>query len=528
MTRKKKDLSKKRASYKGRLTAFGKYIHELSSTVISPQQINELQLRIGKIESLYEQYDEVQLKIECLSGDLQSQITERDDFESIYYRSLAIAQDILSRNPKIPRSETVESSHTERAANHKLIKLPTISLPKFHGSYDNWLEFHDTFSSLIHSNDGMDEINKFHYLRSSLEGSAAVIIQSIEFSASNYSVAWQLLCDRYNNKRLLIQNHVTNLFNVDSIKNPKKPLNYVPANAVDGAGSLKSHSAASPSDNSQSPTSLTLTTYCVDTPSEMQQDVLLSTALVTVIDANGRECIVRALLDCASSSCIITEKMCHMLNLPCVNIDKPIFGINKTQTNTTKMCRVLINSLNEKYSKNLLCYVLPSITDDVPCHSIDISHLNLPDDITLADPQFYKASEIDMIIGSNVFWELLGSRKINLGANNPILWETRLGWLVSGPINGGHGSSPLICNFTKVDLNDFGNDDTQNLLSRFWQLEEVGPKSSYSEEEQMCEKHFVQNTTRLKDGRFCRECLYVNGNPTTPSSLINHLRPVRL
>ncbi|KOB65545.1 Gag-pol polyprotein, partial [Operophtera brumata] len=81
-----KDLSKKRASYKGRLTAFGKYIHELSSTVISPQQINELQLRIGKIESLYEQYDEVQLKIECLSGDLQSQITERDDFESIYYR----------------------------------------------------------------------------------------------------------------------------------------------------------------------------------------------------------------------------------------------------------------------------------------------------------------------------------------------------------------------------------------------------------------------------------------------------------
>lgn len=139
------------------------------------------------------------------------------------------------------------------------------------------------------------------------------------------------------------------------------------------------HVVALTHDHSQIPTSLTLTTYCVDTPLETQQDVLLSTALVKVIDANGRERIVRALLDCASSSCIITEKLCHKLNLNYIDIDKPIFGINKTQTNTTKMCRVLINSLNENYSKSLLCYVLPSITDDVPCHSINVSHLNLPD-----------------------------------------------------------------------------------------------------------------------------------------------------
>lgn len=263
-------------------------------------------------------------------------------------------------------------------------------------------------------------------------------------------------------------------------------------------GGAKDSSTTQPSQTSN----LTLTTYCVDTPSEMQQDVLLSTAFVKVVDADGHERIIRALLDCASSSCIITERMCHVLNLPSVDIDKPIYGINKTQTNTTKICRVSVNSLNEKYSKNILCYVLPSITDDVPCHTINVSHLHLPDDIVLADPNFYKASEIDMIIGSNVFWELLGSRKISLGANNPILW------LVSGTINGGQGSSPLICNFTKVgtnhnSFNESGNDDIQTMLSRFWQLEEVGPKSSYSEEERMCEDHFVKNTTRLQDGRFC-------------------------
>lgn len=73
---------------------------------------------------------------------------------------------------------------------------------------------------VIHSNDESDEINEFHYLRASLEGSAAVFIQSFEFSANNYSAAWNILCERFNNKRLLIQNHVSALFNIECV--PKK------------------------------------------------------------------------------------------------------------------------------------------------------------------------------------------------------------------------------------------------------------------------------------------------------------------
>lgn len=180
-----KDLVKKRASFKGRLTTFVRYLNELSCTLTS-QQVNELQLRIGKVETLYDQYDGVQLQIECLSQD-STQTSDRDEFESIYYQALAKAQEIISLNPKSTKCDILDNS---RVSNHKLVKLPTINLPKFQGSYDNWLEFHDTFTSLIHSNDGIDVINKFHCLRSSLEGSAAVIIQSIEFSASNYSVAW--------------------------------------------------------------------------------------------------------------------------------------------------------------------------------------------------------------------------------------------------------------------------------------------------------------------------------------------------
>ena len=70
------------------------------------------------------------------------------------------------------------------------------------------------FNSLIHSNDKLPVILKFHYLRSSLVGKASALIRNIEFTEQNYKVALQVLIDKYENKRLIIQNIVANLFDL--------------------------------------------------------------------------------------------------------------------------------------------------------------------------------------------------------------------------------------------------------------------------------------------------------------------------
>lgn len=209
-----KELIKKRGSYKGQLTIFANYLNTLDAASLGQTEVNELQLRFNRMESLYGKYDEVQLSIECNADSLDAQTLERAEFESLYYKTLAQAQKILSDCDK---PDPCSSHLSSRPSTHKLVKLPMIQLPKFSGSYDNWLEFHDTFTSLIHSNDEIDNINKYHYLRASLEGSALIVIQSIEFSAANYEVAWKLLCDRFDNKRILIQNHVSALFNIQPI-----------------------------------------------------------------------------------------------------------------------------------------------------------------------------------------------------------------------------------------------------------------------------------------------------------------------
>lgn len=73
------------------------------------------------------------------------------------------------------------------------------------------------FLSLIDSNLSLSDIMKFHYLKASLHGEALKIVQSVNFSAQNYIVAWQILCNRYDNTRLLVFNHIRLLFTLEPL-----------------------------------------------------------------------------------------------------------------------------------------------------------------------------------------------------------------------------------------------------------------------------------------------------------------------
>ncbi|XP_072403118.1 uncharacterized protein [Diabrotica undecimpunctata] len=58
---------------------------------------------------------------------------------------------------------------------------------------------------------------KFHYLRASLGGEAEQVISSLEISAANYDIAWNLLCERFANTRLLIYSYTKALFDLQPI-----------------------------------------------------------------------------------------------------------------------------------------------------------------------------------------------------------------------------------------------------------------------------------------------------------------------
>lgn len=114
-------------------------------------------------------------------------------------------------NKSIRESEEKESGIAAPLLK-RCVKLPTISLPNFSGAYEDWFPFYDTFNTLIHNNNEISDIQKFHYFKSCLKSEAANVLHSLEISANNYQSAWQMLEDRYNNKRSIIQRHIKAIF----------------------------------------------------------------------------------------------------------------------------------------------------------------------------------------------------------------------------------------------------------------------------------------------------------------------------
>ncbi|XP_045457522.1 uncharacterized protein LOC123667726 [Melitaea cinxia] len=217
-------LIKKRAGIKAKLTIFSNFINNiLPSKELSSVQLLDLEGRFSKFDTLYTVFDQLQCDIEMLSDNLENECQEREYFENQYHELIAKARGLLGEQPSHRRElqdGSVASFEDVKAGGSKFncVRLPKISIPTFHGHYQHWLEYRDTFISLIHSRSDIDDINKLHYLRASLKDSALLVIDSLDVKGDNYANAWKLLCSRYDNKRLLVNNHVQALFNVEQIQ----------------------------------------------------------------------------------------------------------------------------------------------------------------------------------------------------------------------------------------------------------------------------------------------------------------------
>ncbi|XP_066590522.1 uncharacterized protein [Prorops nasuta] len=63
----------------------------------------------------------------------------------------------------------------------------------FSGDYLEWNNFYETFSSIVHEKAYVSGRDKFHYLKSCLQGEAATVITSLAITSENYEIAWDTL-----------------------------------------------------------------------------------------------------------------------------------------------------------------------------------------------------------------------------------------------------------------------------------------------------------------------------------------------
>ncbi|XP_075167703.1 uncharacterized protein LOC142239825 [Haematobia irritans] len=114
----------------------------------------------------------------------------------------------------------------------------------------------------------------------------------------------------------------------------------------------------------------------------------------------------------------------------------------------------------------------------------------------LADPSSQNSAKIDVVLGAEFYFHLLLSGTLHLADNLPVLKNTKFGWIASGRL--AHDST------TEATCAVFSEDDTatNELLEKFWKIEEVPAESNLTVAEQACETHVIQTTTRELNGRF--------------------------
>ena len=80
-----------------------------------------------------------------------------------------------------------------------------------------WSTFWDTFEATIHNNPALAPVQKFTYLQSLLELSAAETISGLALTAANYVEAISTLKKRYGNKQLIVSKHMEVLMNLEMV-----------------------------------------------------------------------------------------------------------------------------------------------------------------------------------------------------------------------------------------------------------------------------------------------------------------------
>ncbi|GFV69548.1 DUF1758 domain-containing protein [Trichonephila clavipes] len=116
--------------------------------------------------------------------------------------------------------------------------------------------------------------------------------------------------------------------------------------------------------------------------------------------------------------------------------------------------------------------------------------------IELADSNFHMPGQIDILIGSELFFEILNPEQHYLQEGNVILQNTKFGYLVTGTIPQSQQQANC-CLISEPSL-----DIT---VKKFFELESLPDDSkeiTKSKEEIYCEEHFVSTYKRDKTGRF--------------------------
>lgn len=225
----KVQLVKLRSVIKARITKFSNYIFNINESTDAVKAL--LTFKRNSIQEYFEQFVNIQNELEEVLDEIEldEALDYKSNVEELYFNAIVQCKKLENMDTNVNIAESIHEQSNAESVNaitvnssnistNSNFKLPTIDLPKFSGTFEEWLEFKSKFETIIHNNNLINDIDKFHYLRSCLTGAATQIISSLDFTASNYKAAWDFLINRFSKSSLLVHNHLKAIMELQHIK----------------------------------------------------------------------------------------------------------------------------------------------------------------------------------------------------------------------------------------------------------------------------------------------------------------------
>lgn len=166
-----------------------------------------LKVYASKLQSAYDEYSKYHSEIIAIVPDdaVSAQEDEYIRFEDYYQHTSVAVESRLMRQPVnqvAPPAQVI--------VHQQPLKAP---IPTFDGEYTKWPKFKAMFQDVMAQSRDSDAIKLYH-LDKALVGAAAGVLDAKTINEGNYTQAWTLLSERYENKRVIVETHIRGLLSL--------------------------------------------------------------------------------------------------------------------------------------------------------------------------------------------------------------------------------------------------------------------------------------------------------------------------
>lgn len=243
--------------------------------------------------------------------------------------------------------------------------------------------------------------------------------------------------------------------------------------------------------------------------------ILLSTAIVEVLDVRGNFQKIRALLDTGSQTSFISLKCANRLGLPKQKMYSEIQGIGETGMNTQLGSVFLslrpIDKNDSNFSVNAV--ILPRICSNQPTSPLLTSSWRHIKNLHLADPDFDKPSPVDILLGADIFPHIIQGGRVCGNNNEPVALNTIFGFVLMGNVENKEFNSNFQSFLCQVELQSLNN-----VLLKFWETENIPNRQTISPDDELCEKKYLNSVYRNSEGRYVVTLPFKDTEPSFPNS----------